>query len=161
MAPVDYAKLLGAFALGDRNPLLRRASVDMMWTVPALYQHATDVELPNYVNGWDSWTEPGGVRGFQHGGGMPGVSTRILYRTDGWGLVEFCNGAGVPDIYPELAALPASSWPSHDLFPQFGIPTFPASFVSQVAAAAEPVGDLRPERLRGFRQISRPQSPVV
>jgi CubicO group peptidase (beta-lactamase class C family) len=124
MAPVDYAKILAAFALGDKNPLLNKGSVDMMWTVPSIYQKATDVELPSYTNGWDSWTESNGVRGFQHGGGMPGVSTRILYRTDGWGFAVFCNGSGVPDIYWELAQLPAASWPSHDLFPQFSIPSF-------------------------------------
>jgi CubicO group peptidase (beta-lactamase class C family) len=122
MAPVDYAKILAAFALGDRNPLLKKSSVDMMWTVPSLYQKATDVEMPHYTNGWDSWTEPNGVRGFQHGGGMPGVVTRILYRTDGWGFAVFCNGAGTPDIYPELSQLSTASWPTHDLFPQFGIP---------------------------------------
>jgi CubicO group peptidase (beta-lactamase class C family) len=122
MATVDYAKILAAFALGDRNPLLNESTVDVMWTVPSLYQTATDVELGNYTNGWDSWTERNGIRGFQHGGAMPGVSTRILYREDGWGFAVFCNGGSTPDIYPELAQLSASSWPTHDLFPEFGIP---------------------------------------
>lgn len=117
MAPVDYAKVLAAFALGDKNPLLNKTSVDMMWAV--------NVKFPSYTNGWESRTEPNGVRVFQHGGSLPGVTTRILYRTDGWGFAMFCNGnAGVPDIYPELTQLPIASWPTHDLFPQFGIPSF-------------------------------------
>ena len=37
MAPADYAKVLAAFAIGARNPLLNRATVDQMWTVPRLW----------------------------------------------------------------------------------------------------------------------------
>lgn len=113
MAPVDYAKILAAFALGDRNPLLNKNSVDTMWTTSA---------SSGYTNGWSFWTESNGAKVFEHGGAMPGVSTLIRYRTDGWGYAVFCNGPGTPDIYPELAHLPTASWPTHDLFPQFGIP---------------------------------------
>jgi CubicO group peptidase (beta-lactamase class C family) len=147
MAPVDYAKILAAFAVGTANPLLTQATVNMMWTVPSLYASATDVELPNYANGWDSWTERDGTRGFQHGGGMPGVATRILYRTDGWGFAVFASGAGTPDIYPEVVNVPPSSWPTHDLFPSVGIPTFPSSVTSVTAGGSAP-GDQRPQRLR-------------
>ena len=164
MAPADYVKLLAAFALGNRNPLLDRASVDMMWTVPRLYESATDVELPHYTNGWDSWTEANGVRGFQHGGGMPGVATRILYRTDGWGFAVFANGGGLPDIYPELAGLPPAQWPGHDLFPSVGIPVFPAAAAAaaEVPAApaaaveAEAPGDQRPDRMRDIEPAIAP-----
>lgn len=122
MASVDYAKVLAAFALGNKNLLLNKTSVDMMWAV--------NVKFPDYTNGWYSKTEPNGVRLFQHGGSLPGVDTHILYNTDGWGFATFCNynagvyNAGVPDIYPELSQLPTASWPTHDLFPQFGIPSF-------------------------------------
>ncbi|MFC7483926.1 serine hydrolase [Luedemannella flava] len=116
MAPVDYAKILASFAIGNANPLLTQATVNAMWTVPSLYASATDVELPNYANGWNSWNEAGGVRGFEHGGGMPGVATRIVYRTDGWGYAIFASGGGVPDIYPEVANVAPSAWPTHDLF---------------------------------------------
>ena len=127
MAAVDYAKFLGAFSIGAANPLLKASSVSAMWTVPtALYASATDVSLPGYARGWDSRDEPGGVRHLEHGGGMPGVNTKIVHRTDGWGFAIFCNGeAGLPDIYPELKALSTGSWPTHDLFPEFGIPSFP------------------------------------
>jgi CubicO group peptidase (beta-lactamase class C family) len=148
MAPADYAKVLAAFAIGNANPLLSQATVDMMWTVPSLYATATDVELPLYANGWDSWTEAGGIRGVQHFGGMPGVATRILYRSDGWGFAVFSSGSGTPDIYPEVANLAPSAWPTHDLFPSVGIPTFPAS-VTSVAGTGSAPGDQRPDRLRG------------
>ncbi len=125
MAPVDYAKILAAFATSLGNPLLQKSTVDAMWTVPSIYKSATDVEMPNYANGWDSWAASNTLRVFEHGGGMPGVSTRILYRNDGWGFAVFCNGgSGTPDIYPELAQLPPASWPTHDLFAQFGVPMF-------------------------------------
>jgi CubicO group peptidase (beta-lactamase class C family) len=153
MAPVDYAKILAAFAVGSANPLLTQATVNMMWTVPSLYASATDVELPNYANGWDSWTEAGGIRGVQHGGGMPGVATRILYRSDGWGFAIFASGAGAPDIYPEIANLAPSSWPTHDLFPSVGIPAFPASVTTLGSTGSAP-GDQRPERLRGDQPAS-------
>ena len=158
MAPVDYAKILAAFALGAGNPLLPEATVDVMWTVPSIYQSATDVELTGYTNGWDSWTEPPGVRGFQHGGGMPGVSTQILYRTDGWGFAVFCNGdSGVPDIYPELRSLAAKNWPKHDLFPQFGIPAFPRrALLPRQAGVTEVLTDLRPTHLRGSTMRRQP-----
>lgn len=149
MAPADYAKVLASFALGNRNPLLSQATVNTMWTVPRLYATATDVELPNYTNGWDSWTEAGGVRGFQHGGGMPGVATQIVYRTDGWGYAVFASGGGVPDIYPEVAGLAPANWPTHDLFPSVGIPAFPAAApVAITAGTGSAPGDQRPERIR-------------
>lgn len=123
MAPVDYAKVLAAFTSKAANPLLDKPTTDAMLAVPtALYNQAKGVEMPNYANGWDSWTEPNGVRGFQHGGGMPGVASRILYRTDGWGFVLLSNQIGFPDLYPDLAQLPANAWPSHNLFTQFNIP---------------------------------------
>ncbi len=100
-----------------------------------------------YANGWDSWNEAGGVRGFQHGGGMPGVATRILYRSDGWGFAVFASGAGTPDIYPEVANLAPSAWPAHDLFPSVGIPAFPASATTFAGTGTAP-GDHRPLRLR-------------
>jgi len=131
MAPVDYAKLLGAFALGNDNPLLDRATVEAMWTVPPISQKEAGFKKPTH--GWDTWQESPAVRGFEHSGGMPGVNTRILLRTDGWGYAIFSNGA-VPDIYATVAGLPASAWPTHDLFSQFGIPAFaPAVEVSPSA----------------------------
>ncbi|GAA1762750.1 serine hydrolase [Luedemannella helvata] len=153
MAPVDYAKVLAAFAVGTANPLLNQATVDMMWTVPSLYATATSVEMANYTSGWDSLTEPSGVRVFQHGGGMPGVATRILYRTDGWGFAVFASGAGVPDIYPDLANLAPSAWPTHDLFPSVGISAFPTSVTSRSATGSAP-GDQRPARLRGDQVLN-------
>jgi CubicO group peptidase (beta-lactamase class C family) len=160
MAPVDYAKILAAFALGAANPLLEKPTVDVMWTVPSIYQSATGVESPSYTNGWDSWSE-NGVRAFQHGGWMPGVNTQILYRTDGWGFAVFCNSddSRVPDIYPELRSLAAKNWPKHDLFPQFGIPAFPRrALPPRQAGVTEVLTDLRPAHLRGG--MMRRQTPV-
>lgn len=148
LAPADYAKVLAAFTFGLRNPLLHRSTVEAMWTVPSLYEHATDVELPNYANGWGSWTQADGVRGFEHDGAMPGVSSRILYRTDGLGLAVFSNGAPVPDLYPLLAALPDDAWPGHDLFPVVGIPSLPGLELAQVAPHRDLLVDLRPHHLR-------------
>lgn len=119
MAACDYAKILASLARGDASPVLNQASLDLMWTLPPFRPGQA------YVNGWDSFDAGGGVRGFQHGGGATGVMSRVLYRTDGWGFAVFGNGpGGVPDIYPELAAMGPAAWPAHDLFPQVGIPSF-------------------------------------
>ncbi|MDA0166060.1 serine hydrolase [Solirubrobacter ginsenosidimutans] len=144
MAPVDYAKLLAAFALGAANPLLNPDSVQAMWTVPPVSPPSTGFR---YTHGWASWNEPNGVRGFEHGGAMPGVATRILLRTDGWGYAIFSNGGSVADIYYAIAGLPASAWPTHDLFPQYGIPAYQLPTVTP--AAATPIADHRPAALRG------------
>ena len=157
MAPADYCKVLAAFTLGLRNPLLHTSTVDAMWTVPSLYDSATDVELPNYANGWGSWMQADGIRGFQHDGAMPGVSSRILYRTDGVGFAVFSNGAEVPDIYPALTAV--ADWPGHDLFPSVGIPGLP----ELVFHPREPVMvlDERPWHLRDRALVGpRPRLPL-
>ncbi|GAB2516781.1 serine hydrolase [Spirosoma aerophilum] len=122
MAPVDYAKVLASL-MTPNNPLLDQPTLEAMLTIPtALYKKASSVDMPNYANGWDSWIEANGVRGYQHGGGMPGVSTRILYRTDGWGFVIFSNEIGAPDLYPDLANMASAAWPMHNLFTQVDIP---------------------------------------
>jgi CubicO group peptidase (beta-lactamase class C family) len=118
MAPCDYAKILASLDRGDASPVLNQASLDLMWTPQPFVPGQT------YVNGWDRFDAGGGIFGVQHGGGMPGVSSRILWRSDGWGFAVFGNGPVLPDIYPELAAMRAADWPSHDLFPQVGIPSF-------------------------------------
>ena len=160
LAAVDYAKVLAAFALGENNPLLRPATVATMWTVPAIYNTATGVELPTYTNGWDSWTEPSGIRGFQHGGAMPGVSSRILYRTDGWGFAVFCNsGKGTPDLYPPLTNLRPEDWPQGDLFPSVGIPSFKPERLRLAAVARKVITDNRPEHLIRRPVESEPKLP--
>lgn len=164
MASVDYAKFLGAFTIGAGNPLLAGASTTAMWSVPALYASALDVELPRYARGWDTENEGGGVRRLEHGGGMPGVNTKIVLRTDGWGYAVFCNGENsVPDIDSELRALAAADWPAHDLFPQFGIASFPKiphlSLDRQPALPAASRGatrDIRPPELREAQPKPKP-----
>jgi CubicO group peptidase (beta-lactamase class C family) len=158
MAPVDYAKILAAFALGAASPLLRPTTVATMWTVPAIYQTAISVELPGYTNGWNSWTESSGIRAFQHGGAMPGVSSQILYRTDGWGFAVFSNGSeGVPDVYPPLTSMQPQDWPKHDLFPSVGIPAFSrAALRSAVTMGKKPLPDRRPDHIRTRPIEARP-----
>lgn len=165
MAAVDYAKFLGAFCIGAANPLLNTTSVSEMWTVPSLYASATDVGLPGYTHGWNSIDEGGGVRRLEHGGGMPGVNTRIVLRTDGWGFAVFCNGENsVPEIYEELKGLSPGDWPTHDLFPQFGIPAFPRiahiSLDRQPALPATGRGSSRTVRLPPLPEREpQPQPP--
>jgi CubicO group peptidase (beta-lactamase class C family) len=154
MAAVDYAKFVGAFTIGAGNPLLTAASTTAMWTVPALYASAADVELPAYVRGWNSGNEAGGVRRFDHGGGMPGVNTLVAVRSDGWGYAVFCNGDnGVPDIAPELRALSPADWPAHDLFPEFGISAFPR--IPSISLGRQPASSATSRR--GSRVVRPPE----
>jgi CubicO group peptidase (beta-lactamase class C family) len=162
MATVDYAKILAAFALGPGNPLLQPATVTTMWTIPSIYKTATNVDMPGYTNGWDSWTEPSGLRGFKHGGAMPGVSSQILYRSDGWGFAVFCNGGkGVPDIYPPLTGMPPADWPRNDLFPSVDIPAFSRTASrSAVQMGDKPVPDRRPDYIKRRPIEAQPELPA-
>lgn len=118
MSAVDYVKVLASLARADVSPVLNQASLDRMWT-PSGFSASS-----SYLDGWDSFRD-GGVRVFQHGGSMPGVRTRIVYRADGWGFALFGNSDDeVPDVYPTLKGLAASSWPTDDQFTAYGIPAF-------------------------------------
>lgn len=118
MAPCDYGRILASLDRGDASPVLRQASLDQMWTVQPF------VAGSSYANGWDRFDAGGGRFGVRHGGAMPGVASSIVWRSDNWGIALFGNGPALPDVYPEVAALPAVSWPAHDLFPEVGIASF-------------------------------------
>lgn len=98
--------MLASFDHGNASPVLNQASLDLMWSRPPFQPNQS------YVNGWDRYEVDNGVFGVQHGGGMPGVSSRILWQSDGWGFAVFGNGAGLPDIYPDLAAMRTADWPN-------------------------------------------------
>jgi CubicO group peptidase (beta-lactamase class C family) len=119
MAAVDYAKVLASLAEGDDSPVLSQASLDSMWMPSGFKAGST------YLDGWDSFDAGGGKRALHHGGAMPGVRTGMLYHEDGWGYALFGNSDdNVPGLYLELLGINAANWPTHDLFPQYGIPSF-------------------------------------
>ncbi len=128
MSAPDYAKILAAF---DQpvNPLLTQASADFMST-PHFLGH-------DYAHGWWITTvkdEHGNdVAASHHDGSYFGTAALIFRRADGisfvllfnrnvvtylWGGAE-AEGGQLNDLANQVAV-----WPSGDLFPDYGIPSF-------------------------------------
>lgn len=123
MASVDYAKILGSLDQPDGKGILNKNVRQQMFAKPP-YEPWTGAKPQTYVSGWDSYIN-GAETVYQHGGGMPGVLTRICYRADKqWGFAIFANGPALPDPYAALSNIADTAWPSHDLFPSVGIPSF-------------------------------------
>jgi CubicO group peptidase (beta-lactamase class C family) len=127
MAAPDLGKVLGSFDLGDQNPLMSAASRDKMWE--SAYPSSS---FSRVARGW--WRRSVYSKGkslmlMSHNGGLPGTSTLGVHRSDGTSFVLFLNkniglwdsphGTGLSKIADSVA-----SWPSHDLFPSVGIPSF-------------------------------------
>ncbi|HEY3281507.1 MAG TPA: serine hydrolase [Armatimonadota bacterium] len=132
MAPADYAKVLAAFDRGSGNPLLAQPAIDTMWSQPL------PVKYPNLLRGWFSLNLPtasgGHVMAVQHNGRLSGTNSLVLHRLDGLSFVLFLNQDVPQGMYAEtqgteLNALAnkVSAWPTTDLFPSLGIPSFTSS----------------------------------
>ena len=89
-----------------------------------------------------SWTaRPNGVFSYKKGGTLSSASTEAMYRTDGVTIAVFFNQADahadttVLDGYVEAV----TNWPTDDLFPSYGLPSFPRTpLATGVAPSALP-----------------------
>ncbi|MBA2287588.1 MAG: serine hydrolase [Ktedonobacteraceae bacterium] len=118
MAAADYAKVLAAFDIGEQNPLLRPATVEIMWTQPP---------GAGMLRGWYIEKLDDGQTIIGHEGTFPGATSSAFRRIDGLSCVLFVNKD--PQAHPRTLdnaisklADDISSWPSRDLFPELGIP---------------------------------------
>ncbi len=118
MAAADYAKVLAAFDLGERNPLLRPATVQIMWTEPP---------GAGMLRGWYTEKLGDGQTIIGHEGDFPGSTSTAFRRSDGISFVLFVNKD--PLAPPVTLDEPLSrladgitSWPGRDLFPDLAIP---------------------------------------
>ncbi|MDP6929203.1 MAG: serine hydrolase, partial [Planctomycetota bacterium] len=123
----DYAKILAAFDMGTRNPLLNPGTVKTMFTAP---EPRKKIDM---LRGWkattmlDAKSKP--VKTQFHSGSLSGTSTTMFHRDDGISVILLTNtdgtvstsndGKKINDILNKLTA-----WPQHDLFASTGIPPF-------------------------------------
>ncbi|MCA8951735.1 MAG: serine hydrolase [Planctomycetes bacterium] len=126
MAAPDYAKILAAFDLGASNPLMTPATRDAMWTVESGYATLTRGWRMNTVSNGNGGT----VRMHHHSGKLSGNVSFVAKREDGLSFVFFTNGdksnldGGLHGAVMSALADTITSWPTHDLFPTVGIPSF-------------------------------------
>lgn len=128
-AAPDLVRILASFDLGAQNPILTPASAQTMWTVPAPSLSSTQ------ARGWIRAFVPGAsgayVAAMWHNGSIPGSAALAFRRTDNVSFALLFNR----DVTPVLGAFPHGSqindllnavttWPSSDLFPSVGIPSF-------------------------------------
>lgn len=127
MAAPDWAKVLAAFDRGTANPLFPHnptGTTANMWTSPDNTGTARGWFLLNLPNASGQQ-----VKAAQHNGGLEGTATLVVHRTDGLSFVLFLNTdtplyAEVQGVQLNALANKVTAWPTTDLFPSVGIPSF-------------------------------------
>ncbi|MBK8097375.1 MAG: serine hydrolase [Planctomycetes bacterium] len=127
---VDYVRMLtGLFDLGSNSPVVTTATRNLM------LQRRNYTPYPIGNDGLSdvtplsmSWNLRGnGVHAYQKGGSLGSASTNCVWRSDGIAFAVFFNrgsaGADLDGINMVLDGI--TSWPNGDLFPSYGLPTFP------------------------------------
>jgi CubicO group peptidase (beta-lactamase class C family) len=123
---VDLARIVaGSFQIGDDSPVFgagARGAMLAAYTVPAAGGGTAGVT----DSAWHWSATSGGRTVFWHNGGQRGIATFCLFRTDGTGIVLFANTSVPIDGGALLATTDnVTAWPSADLFPSYGFPSFP------------------------------------
>jgi len=119
-SPVDYVRILsGALDLGRDGGIFTQATIDTMLAAPTAGSTT--------VCGFDHRTvRANGVVAYDKNGMLWGSCSRVIWRSDGVAIAVFDNLA---NNVPSVTALndiadAVTFWPSYDLFPQFGLPSF-------------------------------------
>lgn len=125
MAAPDFAKVLAAFDLGARNPILGLKQTTAMWT--------DDPSWPGVMRGWFRKSVADGNGGTvnmaHHNGGLGGTTSFVAHRLDGYSFVFLTNGnrsllfGNVQGEELSDIANTIPIWPNHDLFPDMGLPS--------------------------------------
>ncbi|MEZ5967160.1 MAG: serine hydrolase [Planctomycetota bacterium] len=125
MSPVDYVRLMS----GVLDPTV---DTDVLSdaTRQALEQ---SIQGPGRTGGWDeaeSRTVNGQtIRAYVKGGLWRSSHTYGVYRTDGVAIAAFCTSPEAPDIDAIQnivdAVAETGTWPQHDLFPTYGLASYP------------------------------------
>ena len=115
----------GAFCIGDDSPSL----------LPAARTAAlTRGTFPRVGGGTKQWTEGSWAWGdlgngryyYQHDGAAEGFGARCVFTSDGLCIVALANrDGGIANHTSLIAEADAATLPSHDLFPNYGLPSFP------------------------------------
>jgi CubicO group peptidase (beta-lactamase class C family) len=126
-AVVDWARLMaGTFGLGSDWITLSPARVTSMLTRDSfpVWQEGPG----NVTPGSFSWSQrPNGVWAYHKGGGLSDAHTRAMWRSDGISITVFVAKGGSSTDDPDFHTMAeqVTNWPTDDLFPNYGMPTFP------------------------------------
>ncbi|MEK6644004.1 MAG: serine hydrolase [Planctomycetota bacterium] len=123
---IDYARVITAFDNPSASPILTQATIELMWSKPP---GAPSNATSWYGAGW--LVQPLGQTGLIRASGTGqtnGTTTWFMRRPDGvnWVAMFNSNGAaGVPSmsdlgIAIDSVADSIGSWPTNDLFPNYG-----------------------------------------
>jgi hypothetical protein len=117
-----------------RNPVLSAASIDSLFQNAAAATSGLSGPDAHGYHGFD-WAAIDNAANHVYraskGGWLPGQGSVVTFTTGGFGFVIALNGnkrAGVKTDWfdPVSKAATAHSWPSKDLFPEFGMPSLTA-----------------------------------
>ena len=114
----------GAFCIGDSSPTLlptARASALVRRNFPGQLGSVNVTDA-----GWQ-WSDLGNDRfRYTHDGWVDGFGARVVFTSDGLCVVLLTNMTKVTSSAGALVdeADAVQNWPSHDLFPNYGMPTF-------------------------------------
>ncbi len=125
---VDWARVMaGTFGLGADWIVLdqtRQASMLAQHTFPAGPYEPITQSTP----GSFSWSQrPNGVVVYNKSGDLSDCKTRTFWRTDGISVTVLVNRGDAATDFDYLNDLidAVPSWPTDDLFPTYGLPSFP------------------------------------
>jgi CubicO group peptidase (beta-lactamase class C family) len=125
---VDLARIVaGSFQIGSDSPVFtvpRQNAILARGSYPAASSPSSTARWTDGAWGW----RPYGIGQYEyfHDGAQDGFRTLTLFRDNGTGVVAFCNGDAQFSLDALGNALDAvTTWPTHDLFPQHGLPSFP------------------------------------
>ncbi|MBP8301406.1 MAG: serine hydrolase [Planctomycetes bacterium] len=124
---VDYVRLIaGVLDLGADTIVTNATTRTNML---ARHSYSPGTEGPGDVCPLSmSWsTRPNGVFAYHKGGTLDSSSASLDYRTDGVTIAVFFNqgDAHASDTSLHMFTEAISTWPTDDLFPTYGLPSFP------------------------------------
>jgi hypothetical protein len=131
-AVVDMARLAAMFSCRAGNPVLTPTAIDALFIAAA---NATlNYSSPGKKHGFHGFDGAKIVDADDHiywgskGGWLPGQGTIISFSTGGFGYMIAQNGNKTPGVMtdwlkPVSQVAQAQSWPSKDLFPDYGMPS--------------------------------------
>ncbi|MCB9878050.1 MAG: serine hydrolase [Planctomycetes bacterium] len=133
---VDLARIIaGCFQIGADSPVFgtaRQAAILNPNTFYVFNGQGTQARTTDGSWGWGQYSS--GVYVYEHDGAQDGFKAYCMFRSDGIGVVTLFNSDGTgtleaDDLKPEIenALAAVTSWPTVDLFPNYGLPSFPRS----------------------------------
>jgi CubicO group peptidase (beta-lactamase class C family) len=132
-AAVDVARIIASLSLQANNPALEADTLDEWLNNAATASRTLKGPSAHGYHGWDgvAAVDPGKrIFAGNKGGALPGTGAWAEFRTNGVGYINAVNGStrtGVKTewLKPLKQVLARHEWGNVDLFPQFGMPSFP------------------------------------